>query len=421
MFAACGGSDSGSSDESPQKPCSKGSTFEGIESADLDLSVNVDVSGDEGGNVDVSLSGPFQSKGEGQLPELDLTAEASGSVGGKDVDFDGGIVLVPNKAYVSYEGEDYEVDPTTFSFVQSAIEEAQRKSGAEGGTEGATDCQEEAAGEFKRRRLRRKPDQRRLAPTSAAPRRPRSAATSTSAGRSTRSPKLTELPACSSQLEAAGPLPLGELEEAKGEIEKALKSAHADVYVGDDNIIRRFTAEFDIAARRARAKRSKIELDLALNGVNEEQEISTPDGAKPLNDLFQKLGINPIELLQGAQSGAGLGGLLEQLGGSSGTELPGIGGGGRRRRRQPRANTSNACRARRPRSTCRTAPRSSSSTAMEGGGTPRLNAAFLRSPYGWPYLLVPLIPAAVALDLADAAGRRSSSPRRRSGSSPPRR
>jgi Ca2+:H+ antiporter len=40
---------------------------------------------------------------------------------------------------------------------------------------------------------------------------------------------------------------------------------------------------------------------------------------------------------------------------------------------------------------------------MEGGGTPRLNAAFLLSPQGWPYLLVPLIPVAVALDLADAS------------------
>jgi Ca2+:H+ antiporter len=39
---------------------------------------------------------------------------------------------------------------------------------------------------------------------------------------------------------------------------------------------------------------------------------------------------------------------------------------------------------------------------MEGGGTPRLNAAFLRSAHGWPYLLVPLIPAAVALELAHA-------------------
>jgi Ca2+:H+ antiporter len=40
---------------------------------------------------------------------------------------------------------------------------------------------------------------------------------------------------------------------------------------------------------------------------------------------------------------------------------------------------------------------------MEGGGTPRLNAAFLRSPYGWPYLLVPLIPAAVVLAVIDAS------------------
>ncbi|HWW68214.1 MAG TPA: calcium/proton exchanger [Solirubrobacterales bacterium] len=31
---------------------------------------------------------------------------------------------------------------------------------------------------------------------------------------------------------------------------------------------------------------------------------------------------------------------------------------------------------------------------------PRMNAAFLRSPQGWPYLLTPLIPVAVALDLA---------------------
>src|SRR5258707_11469806 len=31
---------------------------------------------------------------------------------------------------------------------------------------------------------------------------------------------------------------------------------------------------------------------------------------------------------------------------------------------------------------------------------PRLDASFLRTPQGWPYLLAPLIPIAVALDLA---------------------
>ena len=37
-----------------------------------------------------------------------------------------------------------------------------------------------------------------------------------------------------------------------------------------------------------------------------------------------------------------------------------------------------------------------------GRSGPRLNLAFLRGPDGWPYLLVPLIPAAVALELAHA-------------------
>jgi Ca2+:H+ antiporter len=36
-------------------------------------------------------------------------------------------------------------------------------------------------------------------------------------------------------------------------------------------------------------------------------------------------------------------------------------------------------------------------------GPPRFDASFLRGPQGWPYLLTPLIPAAVALDLAGAS------------------
>jgi Ca2+:H+ antiporter len=36
-------------------------------------------------------------------------------------------------------------------------------------------------------------------------------------------------------------------------------------------------------------------------------------------------------------------------------------------------------------------------------GTPRLNASFFRSAHGWPYLLTPLIPIAVALELTHAS------------------
>ena len=45
-----------------------------------------------------------------------------------------------------------------------------------------------------------------------------------------------------------------------------------------------------------------------------------------------------------------------------------------------------------------------------GSGAPALRFAFLRAPDGWPYLLVPLIPAAVALELAHAEATVVSSP-----------
>ena len=116
-FAACGG---GSSD-SPQAVVDE-ATLQGIESGDIDLSLGIDVKGEKSGHVDVGLSGPFQKESEAELPELDLTAAAKGSVGGENIDFDGGFTLLGgNKAYVGYEGTEYEVDPTTFGFVKSAI------------------------------------------------------------------------------------------------------------------------------------------------------------------------------------------------------------------------------------------------------------------------------------------------------------
>jgi hypothetical protein len=328
-LAACGGGSSGSSEENP-KTVLEDSTLEGIENANLDLSATIEVSGNEGGKVDVGVSGPFQSQGKEQLPELDMTAEAHGSVKGENVDFEGGLVLVPHKAFVSFEGTDYEVDSTTFSFIESTIEQAQTESGAKGGTAGATECQKEAAGKYSASDFLENLKNEGSADVGG---------TSTTkvsgelnvGGAVEIFTKLLELPACKSQLEAAGPLQLAQLAHAKGEIEKALKSAHGDVYVGEDNIIRRVTAQFEIAPEGS-GEEVSIELDISLSGVNEGQEISTPEGAKPLNDLFEKLGVNPIELLQQAQGPNGLGGLLESLGGATGSPLggavPGGGAGG---------------------------------------------------------------------------------------------
>jgi hypothetical protein len=311
-LAACGSSSGGGdSGEDPQAVL-KDATFEGIESADMEMTLGVDVSGDKSANVEVELEGPFQTTAKGQLPELDMNAHVKASGEGEDIDKELGLVLVPNKAFVSYEGDDYEVDPTTFSFIESAIDKANK---GQSPTEASSACQKAAEGleigDFVENLTNEGSSDVGGTET-----------TEVSGDLDVPSAidqfmKLAENPACSSSLESAGPLPLAQLDEAKSEIEKALKDAHVSVFVGeDDNIVRRVTADFTVEPEGS-GEEVEVNLDLSLNGVNEEQEIEVPSGGKPLTQLFEKIGVNPIELLQGLQGG-GLGNVLEGAGRSNG-------------------------------------------------------------------------------------------------------
>jgi hypothetical protein len=331
-FAACGSS-SDKSSEDPQQVIDN-ATFEGVESGDVDLSLAVESEGKEGGNIDVSLSGPFESgANKGDLPQLAMTASAKGSAEGNDIDFDGGLTLLSDRAYVNYEGTEYEVDPTTFGFVKSGFEQAQQQGGSEGNPADVGACQEAATG------LEVGDFVENLSNDGSAD----VDGTGTTkvsgdldvGGAIDAIIKLTENPACSSQLEAAGPLPIGELEEAKGELTSAVKQAHVAVYVGDDDIIRKLEAELTVEPKDS-GEKVEVDFELSLSGVNEEQDISAPADAKPLEGLFQKLDINPIELLEAGSSGEGLGSLLEGVtgggdsssgGGSSSGGSSGSGGG----------------------------------------------------------------------------------------------
>jgi len=48
-------------------------------------------------------------------------------------------------------------------------------------------------------------------------------------------------------------------------------------------------------------------------------------------------------------------------------------------------------------------PKSSNRKRKTGGGTPAINASFFASAHGWPYLLLPFIPVAIALELTHAS------------------
>lgn len=328
VLSACGG---GGGSEDPQALVDE-ATLKGVESGNLDLSVDVGIKGEKGGDVKVALSGPFQSEDEAEYPELDLSFASHGSVGGKDLNREGGITLLGNKAYVAYEGIEYEVDATTFNFVKSIIKQ---QGGGKNQSSEIAACQEAASDLEPADFVENLKDEGSadVGGTSTT----KISGDLNATGAVEVFSELIEDPACGEELSATGVVPpAAELDKAKSTVKEAVKSAHVDLYVGDDHIVRRIVAQATIEppkSAKSSAKRVELDLDLTLTGVNEDQTISAPSNAKPLSDLFVKLGINPIELLGALQNGGGskgLGGLLEGLGsvgGSSSGEGGGQGGG----------------------------------------------------------------------------------------------
>lgn len=317
-LSACG--DGGSSDADAQEVIDS-ATLEGIDSGKLDLAVKANAQGKEGGNLNLNLSAAFQGEGEGELPQLDADATAKGSLGGDEIDFDGGLVLLPNSAYIDYKGTEYEVEPSTFSFVEAALQQAQREGGGEDESGGTTACQEE----FGNLEFRDFIDEAK------------SEGNADVDGESTtkvsgaldvpalldQGVEIAESPACSAQASAAGELPSGdELDEAKDEVETAVKNAKVDLYVGADGIVRRMAIRVRVEPENDSDGPSRVDanIDLKLTEVNEEQQISAPSGkTKPFGALLIRLNINPIELLGLAQGEGDIRdfdfqGLLERLG-----------------------------------------------------------------------------------------------------------
>lgn len=296
-IAACGGG-SDKSSEDPQKVLEEAS-LKGVKSGELELSLNVNAEGEEGGQVEVEISGPFEAGAKGELPQLEMQGKVNGTASGEDINFEGGLTMLTDRAFVEYENTAYEVDPTSFSYLKSAFEQAQQQGGSE--ATDVTACQK-AAEEIKFSQFAEHLTNEGSADV---------AGTSTTklsgdvnvSGSIDALVKLTEDPACASQLEAAGPLPLDRLEEAKGELSKAIKKSHVELYVGDDDIVRKFAVELTVEPPEANGEKVELQMELSLGGVNEEQSFSTPANAKPLEALFKKLHVNPFELLEAGRSG----------------------------------------------------------------------------------------------------------------------
>ncbi len=169
-LAACG--DDGSSDLDPADVLVETlGNDEHVTSGTFDFTLGGSVEGTQSANGEITMSGAFQSDPENPaaLPQLELDGSASGDAAGTSVDFDGGLVVTSDNAYVTYQDETYELGASLFNALQLDRRHdggAHRRSGSSDpvgatGAEGAAETRQptmhgpDRAGRWQPRGLRR--------------------------------------------------------------------------------------------------------------------------------------------------------------------------------------------------------------------------------------------------------------------------
>lgn len=328
-MAGCGGDDA--SDESPQEVID--ATFqndEQITSGVLDLSLSASA-GDQG-SFEASLSGPFQGVADDPtvLPQLDLTAAVSGEGAGQSVNFEGGLVVSEDNAFVEYGGETYEVGTETFSSLKESMEasagelddagddedpSATFREGCEqalesqGGDPAA--CDFDIGGWFTDLTNEGSED--------------------VEGAETVHISGAIDVPQLIEDLTGlAGSVPGAEQQVDQAQIDQvseAITSADFDLYSGtEDDILRKldFGLTIDPSAIEGATPVPVDAIDFgfsfAFSEVNEEQTVDAPEDAQPIEDLLGQFGVSGLGPIDGLD---GLGGDFD-----AGGDAGGGGGGG---------------------------------------------------------------------------------------------
>jgi hypothetical protein len=324
-IAGCGGDDE-SSDEDPQEVVEATlNNDETITSGVLNLSVEGSA-GDQG-SFELSLDGPFQGV-EGEptaLPQLDLTASASGEGAGQSMEFEGGLVVTEDNAFVEYGGEAYEVGTQTFSTFKDSFEQAaaQGASGSEGedasasfqeGCEQAIEAQggDPAACDFDVTAW--------FTDLSNEGTEDVEGAEAVHVSGNVDVPQmLDDIVQLSQSIPNSAPVEQAQLDQ----VEQAISEASFDLYSGvDDDLLRKLDLNLSIdASALESATPVPVEtidfgMSFGVGEVNEEQTIEAPSDAQPIDELLGQFG------------GLGALGGLEGLGGGGIPDLGGSGAGG---------------------------------------------------------------------------------------------
>ena len=298
LVAGCGGDgDSADADTDVQELLDE--TFSGdksIESGRLDVTLGLE--SDSGQPVTVKVSGPFQSQGAGRLPQLDIDASFEG--GGQT--FQGGITATEDRAFVSWDGTEYEIAGPVLQQFKAGYEEAAKQS------EGQQQDQSLASlGIDPRRWLTnaRNEGERDVGGTE----------TILITG-DVDVPKLLEdVDSALEKVRSLGvqgseQLPERLTDEEKRQTAEAIEQLSVEIYTGaEDRILRRIVVPLTLTAPEGSTEGAEtvdIRFDLQLLEVNEDQTIEAPENAESFDALLEQL--QGLGLSLGDLGGLGAGG-----------------------------------------------------------------------------------------------------------------
>jgi len=213
---------------------------------------------------------------------------ASVDSGNSNFDFDGGLTVTGDGAWVGYQGDEYQLDDTTFQAVKSSYE-ASAAQQADQGEQGSlqqfgidpqnwvTDLTNEGTEDL---------DGTEVVHVSGAADVPKLVA------------DLGDLAQQTGQGSQVDPASLKQLEGT-------VKDASIDVYAAtDDDSLRKLDVGLTLADPRGGSGEVRVELSIGISDPGSEQSISGPSGAKPLADLLGRIPGASDALGLGAGGGA---------------------------------------------------------------------------------------------------------------------
>jgi hypothetical protein len=301
LFAVGCGGDGDTADSSTDVDQLLNETFSGgksIQSGKLSLALGLESEGGQG-PVTAKISGPFQSGGEGRLPQLAL----EGSFEGGGESLSGGVTATQDAGYVSFGGNTYEIAGPVFEQFKAGYEQSAKEASGE------KDQSLASLGIDPRRWLTnaRNEGEAKVGDTD----------TIKITGDVDVPKLLDDVNGALEKIRALGVQGSDQIPDRLSEAEKqqtadAIENLSVEIYTGaDDRILRRMVIALGLklpegSTATGGAQSADVDLDFQLLDVNEDQQIEAPSNAKPFEELLQQLDGLGLDL--GALGGAGGGG-----------------------------------------------------------------------------------------------------------------